>query len=142
MRVRSFAQAKFGGEPAEDGGQPWFYPGDRGMVSADGRVTVTGRTVDILNVGGMKISSERIEHALMRHPNVVDAGVIGVADSDGLTEIRAAVVARAGVSEAELQAHVAQSLPAAVPRTIIVVAAIPRGDTGKILKDALRELLR
>ena len=107
LRVRSFAQAKFGGVPTEDRRLPWFYPGDRGMVSADGRVTVTGRTVDILNIGGMKISSERIQHVLMRHPNVVDAGVIGVADSDGLTEIRAAVVVRPSVSEAELQAHVA-----------------------------------
>ena len=142
LRVRSFAQAKFGGESAEDGGSPWFYPGDRGMVSADGRVTVTGRTVDILNIGGMKISSERIEHVLMRHPNVADAGVLGVVDSDGLTEIRAVVAVRAPVAAAELQAFVARALPGAAPKSIVTVAEVPRGDTGKILKDALRQLLQ
>ncbi|WP_421760369.1 class I adenylate-forming enzyme family protein [Devosia sp.] len=141
LRVRSFAQARFGGQPAPDGELPWFYPGDRGSISPDGRLTISGRTVDILNIGGTKLSSERIEHALKRHPMVIDAGVMGVADRQGLTEVRAAVTVRGAVAEAELRSFVATSFPVAAPQMIKIVAAIPRGDTGKILREELRALL-
>jgi acyl-coenzyme A synthetase/AMP-(fatty) acid ligase len=141
LRVRSFAQARFGGPPAPDGELPWFYPGDRGSISPEGRLTITGRSVDILNIGGTKLSSERIEHVLKRHPMVVDAGVVGFAGHQGLTEIRAAVTVRGAVGEDELRSLVGASFPVAAPKVIRIVAAIPRGDTGKILREELRALL-
>ena len=60
LRMRTAHQAYFDGPPRSDlsGDLPWFYPGDRGSVQADGIMSVTGRVTELINVGGVKIAPE------------------------------------------------------------------------------------
>ncbi len=142
LRLRASGQANFGGGPEADGGPPWFYPGDRGLVSREGRLTITGRTDNLINVGGAKLASERVEEILMRHPAVRDAGVVAFRTAEGVDAIRAGIVKDGEVSEDAIRAFVRDILVPAVPREIVFVDAIPRGgDADKILRPALRALL-
>ena len=92
IRLRTPGLAAAATEAAADGGLPWFYPGDRGTLQADGRIVISGRTTDMINIGGSKLSCEVIEQYLLRHPMVLDAGVIGITAASGFQAIRAAVV--------------------------------------------------
>lgn len=119
---------------------PWFYPGDVGY-RRDGRLYLTGRASELINLGGGKIAPERIERILKRHPKVRDAGVSGFGFGSGIERIRAAVVVEEGFEMAELEAQMARQFPLAPIERIIVVAEIKRGTIGKIERQALRESL-
>ncbi len=141
LRLRCVDQALLGGIPADDGGQAWFYPGDRGYLQADGRLVVTGRTVDLINIGGQKITAERIEQVLLSHPKVKDAAVMPVPGRDGLTMIRAGIVSIEAVDDDDLRAHVSARIRGAAPHEIRRVDAIPRTEIGKVHRARLGEIL-
>jgi acyl-CoA synthetase (AMP-forming)/AMP-acid ligase II len=118
----------------------WFYPGDLGTVTADRMLVLAGREAAVLNVGGDKISPERIEHVLMSYPAIAQAGVAGVPDSLGIERICAAVVWRSLADEMGLQEHCRKLLPAEfVPSRFVAVTTIARNETGKIDR---RELVK
>ena len=120
----------------------WTKSGDKYVRNADGSYTYSGRSDDMLKVSGIYVSPFEVEATLVRHPAVLEAAVIGIADDDGLTKTKAFVVLKAGaeVSEDQLKAFVKEHLAAyKYPRVIEFVADLPKTATGKIQRFKLRE---
>ncbi|MEJ7596353.1 MAG: hypothetical protein WKG01_00470 [Kofleriaceae bacterium] len=117
----------------------WFYTGDLAVREA-GQIRIVGRrSTDILKCGGYKVGAGEIEAALLEHPDVAAAAVIGVPDADLGENIVAFVVTRAPVESAALQDHVAGLLsPHKRPREIRFVDELPRNAMGKVQKSLLR----
>jgi benzoate-CoA ligase len=131
---RAKTKATFAGE--------WTRSGDKYTVDADGYYTYSGRSDDMLKVGGIYVSPFEVEASLMTHPAVLEAAVIGLPDADGLVKPKACVVLKPGqaASAADLQAHVKQQLaPYKYPRWIEFVAELPKTATGKIQRFKLRQ---
>jgi benzoate-CoA ligase family protein len=120
---------------------PWTRTGDRYIRDAAGRWTYSGRADDMMKVGGIWVSPFEVESALSSHPAVLEAGVVGHQDADGLTKPKAFVVLAPGASATpdELKAHVKSRLaPFKYPRWIEIVAELPKTATGKIQRYKLR----
>ncbi len=112
--------------------------GDLGIIDAAGRLTVLGRTDDMVVVGGENVHLGQVEEALLAHPGVVEASVVGSADPSYGVKLVAHVVTRTPLTEAELQDHVRSRLARfAVPREVRFVDALPRNATGKVVKREL-----
>jgi acyl-coenzyme A synthetase/AMP-(fatty) acid ligase len=140
LRLRSEGQAYWGDvKPGDEA--PWFYPGDVGFIRLDGCVVVTGRDSEIINVGGVKVAPTTIEEALLSHPDVAEAAVVGVIGSDGVEQPYAAIVPRHPVDEAALRQFCQTRLPNAAPSRIFSVPSIPRVGGGKVPRAELRETL-
>ncbi len=120
----------------------WLRSGDGGHVDAEGYVYVTDRIKDMIISGGENIYPAEIERVLAEHPTVGDVAVIGVPDERWGEVPKAVVVAApdATVDEAELLAYARENLAAfKCPKSVDVVAELPRNPTGKILKKDLRK---
>ena len=123
----------------------WTKSGDKYVRSSDGYFTYAGRGDDMLRVSGQYVSPFEVETALMQHPTVLEAAVIGKTDTDGLTKTKAFVVLKATNSasaelEDELKAFVKGKLaPHKYPRFVEFVAELPKTATGKIQRFKLRE---
>ncbi|HSV50474.1 MAG TPA: benzoate-CoA ligase family protein, partial [Burkholderiaceae bacterium] len=120
----------------------WTKSGDKYVRNADGSYTYGGRSDDMLKVSGIYVSPFEVEATLVQHPAVLEAAVIGINDTDGLTKTKAFVVLKAGeaTNEAELKAFVKDRLaPYKYPRAIEFVADLPKTATGKIQRFKLRE---
>lgn len=120
----------------------WTRSGDKYTVDADGYYTYSGRSDDMLKVGGIYVSPFEVEACLMTHPAVLEVAVIGLADADQLVKPKAYVVLKTGqsASAADLQAHVKQQLaPYKYPRWIEFVDELPKTATGKIQRFKLRQ---
>ena len=123
----------------------FFYTGDVASITADGEVRIVGRrATDLIKTGGYKVGAGEVEAALLEHPGVREAAVIGVPDDDLGERIVAFVVGYEGAAppgEKELSDHVAGLLaPHKRPRTVRVVAGLPRNAMGKVLKKELGKL--
>ncbi|HEU4385786.1 MAG TPA: AMP-binding protein [Anaeromyxobacteraceae bacterium] len=126
-------------------GQGFFYTGDVATLTAEGEVRIVGRrATDLIKTGGYKVGAGEVEAALLEHPAVREAAVIGVPDDDLGERIVAFVVGYEGAvppGENELGDHVAGLLaPHKRPRTVRVVASLPRNAMGKVLKKELSRL--
>jgi len=123
----------------------WTKSGDKYLRSADGYYTYAGRGDDMMKVSGQYVSPFEVEGALMKHPSVLEAAVIGKADGDGLMKTKAFVVLKNGAAasaalEDELKGFVKGVLaPYKYPRFIEFVAELPKTATGKIQRFKLRE---
>ena len=120
----------------------WYRSGDGGHIDADGYVYVTDRIKDMIISGGENIYPAEIERVLAEHPAIADLAVIGVPDERWGETPKAVVVLRAGASVEpnELVAWCRERLAGyKVPKTVDVVAELPRNPTGKILKRELRK---
>ena len=123
----------------------WTKSGDKYVRNADGTYTYSGRSDDMLKVSGIYVSPFEVEATLVQHPAVLEAAVIGVPDTEGLTKTKAFVVLKAGVqaTDAELKAFVKDKLaPYKYPRQIEFVTELPKTATGKIQRFKLRDLER
>lgn len=120
----------------------WFYPGDLGTVWADGMLCLAGRESDVINCGGVKISTNAVEAVLLSLPGVSDAAAFGVPDAVGLIQLWAAIVAPGPIGAAELSRFCAARLPGQVPRMILQMKALPRNANGKVRKDLLAAYAR
>jgi HIP---CoA ligase len=122
----------------------WLRTGDIGIVGADGNLRITDRKKDMYIVGGFNAYPAEIEGIMTGHPDVGQVAVVGMAD-DRLGEVGAAfVVARSGrtIDPDELVAWCREHMANfKVPRTVVVVDALPLNPTGKVMKFKLRELL-
>lgn len=118
----------------------WLLTGDRGAME-DGWFRFIGRDDDVITSSGYRIGPGEIEDALMRHPSVAAAAVIGVPDALRTERVVAVVVAAPGalVDTTALQDHVRQRVAAhAYPREVHVVETLPTTATGKIMRGVLR----
>ena len=130
---RAKTKATFAGE--------WTRSGDKYTRDADGYYTYGGRSDDMLKVGGIYVSPFEVEACLTTHSCVLEAAVIGVADTDQLVKPKAYVVLKPGQSATaeELQLHVKSLLaPYKYPRWIEFVTELPKTATGKIQRFKLR----
>jgi benzoate-CoA ligase family protein len=123
----------------------WLCTGDVYTRSADGYWTFLGRNNDMIKAGGMWVSPAEVEAALVEHPDVLEAAVVGDRNTAGLEQTVAFVVPRAGhvIDEASIDAHCRARMAAFKrPRRVVVVDTLPKTATGKIQRFALREHLR
>ncbi len=118
----------------------WFYPGDLGAVWPDGTISLTGRASEIINSGGMKVSPSVIEERLLTLPGVAEAAVFGVPDAGGIERVWAAIVADPPLDDAVLDAFSDRSPKGQAPEIILRLAALPKTETGKVLRRALRDM--
>ncbi|MFD7011088.1 long-chain-fatty-acid--CoA ligase [Rhodococcus jostii] len=120
----------------------WFHSGDLGVMHPDGYVELRDRAKDIIISGGENISTVEVEQALMTHPAVIEAAVIGVPDPQWGERPKAFVVViePGDVTAADLLEHVQTRIARyKAPREIVVVPNLPKTSTGKIRKFELRE---
>jgi acyl-CoA synthetase (AMP-forming)/AMP-acid ligase II len=121
----------------------WFYPGDIGRVTEHGMMVVTGREKNIIDLGGTKISPERVEAALMSYPGVSFAAALGIPNALGIEEVWAAVTGSAGLDPQAIRDHCARRLPAGeAPVRVVQVADIPRLAIGRVDRRKLQEILK
>jgi fatty-acyl-CoA synthase len=121
----------------------WLRTGDLAVVDPDGYLTIVDRAKDLIVSGGENISSVEVEHALAAHPAVREVAVVGVPDERWGEVPRAFVSLTDGAvaDEAELLAWVRARLAGfKVPRSVTILAELPKGGTGKIQKQRLRSL--
>jgi len=123
--------------------QGYFFSGDGAKYDEDGDVWLLGRVDDVINVSGHRLSTIEIESALVSHPTVGEAGVVGVIDPVTGEAIAAFVIGGGGeVDVAALKAHVRAAIgPVAVPREIHVVPDLPKTRSGKIMRRLLADIV-
>ena len=120
----------------------WLRTGDVGKIDPLGYVTLTDRAKDVIKSGGEWISSMELENALMAHPAVAEAAVIGVADEKWGERPLAAVVLADGetVSADELGVYLAERVPRwQVPERWSFIAEVPKTSVGKFAKTRMRD---
>ncbi|MCW8307280.1 AMP-binding protein [Acidiphilium sp. PA] len=125
----------------------WYRTGDAGAVDADGDIWVMGRTDDIINVAGHRLSTGAMEEVLAAHPDVAECAVIGRHDAVkgeipfGLVVLKAGVTRDEAVIAAELVALVRERIgPVAAFRHAVVVQRLPKTRSGKILRATMRQM--
>lgn len=127
-------------EEAFKGG--WMHTGDIAKRSADGYLTIVDRTKDMIISGGFNVYPREVEDALLAHPEVANAAVIGVPDPKWGEAVAAFVVLRPGatVNEVTLKAHV-RALRGAIwsPKTVTFADSVPLTALGKLDRKALRD---
>ncbi|MFF0454182.1 acyl-CoA synthetase [Nocardia africana] len=120
----------------------WFHSGDLVTRDADGYITVVDRIKDVINTGGVLVASREVEDALYTHPAVAEVAVIGTPDEKWIEAVTAVVVLHEGreTTADALIAHVKELIaPFKVPKHIRFAESLPRNQSGKLLKRALRE---
>jgi fatty-acyl-CoA synthase len=119
----------------------WFHSGDVALRDEEGYIFVTDRVKDIINTGGIVVSSREVEEALFTHPSVYEVAVIALPDPKWIEAVTAVVVLRPGAdaNEEMLVEHARTSLaPYKVPKRVIFTGTLPRNTAGKLLKRELR----
>jgi long-chain acyl-CoA synthetase len=120
----------------------WFRTGDLAVCRADGAYEIRGRIATAIVCGGLTINSDELNEALLSHPAVAEATTVGLPDDDFGEIAVSAVVLDKGADEVELTDHCSRLLePRKVPKRIVALPSIPRGDAGKPRLDLLRALL-
>ena len=119
----------------------WLKTGDVGSLDADGYLTIKDRIKDMIIVKGLKVFSAQVEAALLEHPAVAEAAVVGVPDETGDEIIKAFIVLRRGADadRAALLHFCRQRLDNFKrPRDIVIVESLPKNALQKVLKTVLR----
>ncbi len=124
-----------------------YFAGDGAKLDEDGDIWLLGRVDDVMNVSGHRLSTTEIESALVSHPKVAEAAVVGANDPDTGQAVNAFVILRESAGDggpeivAELRNHVAKEIgPIAKPKSIMVVAELPKTRSGKIMRRLLRDV--
>jgi len=128
----------------------YYFAGDGAKLDDDGAIWLLGRVDDVMNVSGHRISTTEVESALVSHPKVAEAAVVGANDETTGQGIVAFVILRSDVTEEtgdgsaiikELRDHVAHEIgPIAKPRQIMIVPELPKTRSGKIMRRLLRDV--
>ncbi|GAA1747596.1 acetate--CoA ligase [Aeromicrobium alkaliterrae] len=129
--------------------QGYYFAGDGAKKDDDGAIWLLGRVDDVMNVSGHRLSTTEIESALVSHPSVAEAAVVGAADETTGQAVVAFVILRESAGDeggtddaiAALRNHVAKEIgPIAKPRQIMVVPELPKTRSGKIMRRLLRDV--
>jgi acetyl-CoA synthetase len=123
-----------------------YFAGDGARIDADGNIWILGRVDDVMNVSGHRISTAEIESALVDHPAVAEAAVVGATDEVtgqaivGYVILLGTAEASAELGE-EIRQHVAKKLgPTARPKAVFLVPDLPKTRSGKIMRRLLRDV--
>ncbi|MET8338707.1 class I adenylate-forming enzyme family protein [Streptosporangium canum] len=137
---RSYYRDERAGAEAFRGG--WVRMGDLGYLDADGYLHLVDREGDVVKSGAFKVSTLQVEAALYEHADVAEAAVVGLPHPVLGTTLAAAVVPRsAGISGGDLRAFLTERLAGhELPERVLVVDALPRNQSGKVIKRELRRL--
>jgi acetyl-CoA synthetase len=127
--------------------QGLYFAGDGAKKDEDGDIWLLGRVDDVMNVAGHRLSTTEIESALVAHPKVAEAAVVGALDETTGQAIVAFVILRSDAGDGgpevvqELREHVAKEIgKIARPRQIMVVAELPKTRSGKIMRRLLKDV--
>jgi acyl-coenzyme A synthetase/AMP-(fatty) acid ligase len=143
VRVRTEAMGSYADEaPGADNAfrDGWFYPGDVGRLQ-DGRLTILGRTQQMMNLGGVKLTPEMVEEALLDCPGVKELAAFAVPGPAGVDDLWLAVVGEPGFDAAPLHQRFRAKFPHLSTPSIARMEAIPRNEMGKVLRTTLRSLV-
>jgi 2-aminobenzoate-CoA ligase len=123
----------------------WNLTGDAYLVDDEGQFVYQARTDDMIISGGYNIAGPEVEGALLMHPDVAECAVVGQADADRGQIVKAFVVLKPGVQANDLTTRALQDFvkqtiaPYKYPRTVVLVSALPRTETGKLQRFKLKE---
>ena len=120
-----------------------YFAGDGAKLDSDGYLWLLGRVDDVMNVSGHRISTTEVESALVSHPSVAEAAVVGANDAMTGQAVIAYVTLRGGleVDEKVLREHVAKEIgPIAKPKMIFFTPDLPKTRSGKIMRRLLRDV--
>jgi acetyl-CoA synthetase len=127
--------------------QGFYFAGDGAKKDSDGDLWILGRVDDVMNVSGHRLSTTEIESALVSHPKVAEAAVVGAQDEDTGQAVCAFVILRDEAGDGgediveELRNHVRKEIGAiAKPRQIMIVPELPKTRSGKIMRRLLRDV--
>jgi acetyl-CoA synthetase len=125
----------------------YYFAGDGAKKDEDGDIWLLGRVDDVMNVSGHRLSTTEIESALVSHPKVAEAAVVGATDDTTGQAVVAFVILRESAGDGgvdvvtELRNHVAKEIGAiAKPRQIMIVQELPKTRSGKIMRRLLRDV--
>ena len=127
--------------PGYTGAGGWLHTGDMGRIDEAGFLYVEGRLDDVIITGGENVMPEEVEAALLQHPDVEDAAVVGRPDPEWQEAVTAVVVLHDGATQSDeaLRAHCARMLAGyKVPKDIEFMERLPRTASGKLRRRALR----
>jgi O-succinylbenzoic acid--CoA ligase len=135
---------RYRGDPARTAAalrEGWLHTGDLGRLEPDGRLVVLGRGDDLIVSGGVNVHPVEVEAVLAAHPAVAEVGVRGLPDPEWGQRVAAFAVPADPADPptlAELRAFALERLPAAkAPRQLVLLPALPRGPSGKLLRRLL-----
>jgi fatty-acyl-CoA synthase len=132
-------------ETAEVFAGGWFHSGDMGYMDEEGYIYIIDRIKDVINTGGVLVSSREVEECLYKHAAVAQTAVIGLSHPKWVEAIAAVIMVKEGssVTEEELIAYTRESLAHfKIPKRIVFVDVLPTNPSGKILKRELRDELK
>ena len=124
-----------------------YFAGDGAKIDEDGYLWLLGRVDDVMNISGHRISTAEVESALVDHPSVAEAAVVGATDDTTGQAIVGYVILRGGNEASdelreEIRQHVSHKLGAiARPRAVIIVPDLPKTRSGKIMRRLLRDVV-
>ncbi|WP_104140812.1 acetate--CoA ligase [Arthrobacter sp. ZGTC131] len=124
-----------------------YFAGDGAKKDEDGDIWLLGRVDDVMNISGHRLSTTEIESALVSHPAVAEAAVVGAADETTGQAVVAFVILRGDAVDSgdeivqDLRNHVGKEIgPIAKPKTILVVPELPKTRSGKIMRRLLKDV--
>jgi acetyl-CoA synthetase len=120
-----------------------YFAGDGAKLDDDGYLWLLGRVDDVMNVSGHRISTTEVESALVSHPAVAEAAVVGANDATTGQAVFAYVILRGGADAdpEELRSHVADEIGAiARPKAVFITPDLPKTRSGKIMRRLLRDV--
>jgi len=129
-------------EKAAESDDAWWYPGDLGRLTSDGILCISGRTDEIINMGGVKIAASLLDEEVRRFPGIRDAGVCGVRGKSGMDEAWIGVVSDTKVDIGDLRKWIEETQAETIRvGEIIVIDQLPRNALGKLERYQLKALL-
>lgn len=148
-----FVQTYWSKYPANGRRSGFYFAGDGAKKDADGDLWILGRVDDVMNVSGHRLSTAEIESALVSHPKVAEAAVVGAADETTGQSVCAFIILREHATQGtpvsgggeelveELRRHVQKEIGAiAKPSRILIVPELPKTRSGKIMRRLLRDV--
>jgi len=124
----------------------WYFAGDGARRDKDGYIWIIGRIDDVLNVAGHRLGTAEVESALVSHPSVAEAAVVGRPDEMKGQGVVCFVTVKEGITSnrelgEELKKHVRKVIgPVATPDEVRFAAALPKTRSGKIMRRLLKQI--
>ena len=120
----------------------WFYSGDFGYLTVDGRLILTGRDTELIDIGKMKVNPQIIEELVLDYAGVLDCGAFTYKDAAGAHVLSVAIVGDKDLNLKLMTSAIARELGEMSPQTYFVTDRIPRDTLGKVLRSELTKSIK